>query len=208
MSTVYTINGKVLKNSANDKWLIKKETPVDPYNPLNLPANTVRVRTSDGNRPSSGSGSGSATLVPGTSDVYDVYKSGTDFQYLLYGSSNVVEVLGANTEGITNMTFMFASCSSLTNVALFNTSDVTNMECMFQQCTSLTNVPLFDTSNVTNMEWMFAYCTSVQSGALALYQRASSQANPPTDHSHTFTNCGSNTTTGAAELAQIPSDWK
>lgn len=27
MSTVYTLNGKVLKNSANDKWLIKKEAP-------------------------------------------------------------------------------------------------------------------------------------------------------------------------------------
>jgi uncharacterized protein (TIGR02145 family) len=27
MSTIYTLNGKVLKNSANDKWLIKKETP-------------------------------------------------------------------------------------------------------------------------------------------------------------------------------------
>lgn len=27
MSTVYTVNGKVLKNSANDKWLIKKEAP-------------------------------------------------------------------------------------------------------------------------------------------------------------------------------------
>lgn len=27
MATIYTINGKVLKNSANDKWLIKKEAP-------------------------------------------------------------------------------------------------------------------------------------------------------------------------------------
>lgn len=27
MSTVYTVNGKVLKNSSNDKWLVKKETP-------------------------------------------------------------------------------------------------------------------------------------------------------------------------------------
>lgn len=27
MSTIYTLNGKVLKNSANDKWLIKKEAP-------------------------------------------------------------------------------------------------------------------------------------------------------------------------------------
>lgn len=28
MATVYTLNGKVLKNSANDKWLIKKEGSV------------------------------------------------------------------------------------------------------------------------------------------------------------------------------------
>lgn len=27
MSTVYTVNGKVLKNAANDKWLAKKEAP-------------------------------------------------------------------------------------------------------------------------------------------------------------------------------------
>ena len=27
MSTIYTLNGKVLKNSANDKWLAKKEGP-------------------------------------------------------------------------------------------------------------------------------------------------------------------------------------
>jgi hypothetical protein len=27
MSTVYTLNGKVLKNAANDKWLAKKEAP-------------------------------------------------------------------------------------------------------------------------------------------------------------------------------------
>ena len=28
MSTVYTVNGKVLKNIANNKWLTKKEAPV------------------------------------------------------------------------------------------------------------------------------------------------------------------------------------
>lgn len=30
MSTIYTLNGKVLKNSANDKWLTKKEAPPTP----------------------------------------------------------------------------------------------------------------------------------------------------------------------------------
>ena len=28
MSTIYTVNGKVLKNAANDKWLKKKEIPL------------------------------------------------------------------------------------------------------------------------------------------------------------------------------------
>ena len=301
----------------------------DPYNPLNLPPNTVRVRTNDGAIPNKDAASyETATLVSGTSDVYDVYKSGTSFYSLLSISTNVVEVLGANTTGITNMGDMFYDCISLTTVPLFNTSSVTNMdgmffncnsltsvplfdtssvtdmssmlmncisltsvplfntssvtdmkamfqkcnsltsvplfdtssvtdmydmfvECsslttvplfntssvtdmgymfmnctsltsvplldtssvtnmfsMFSNCSSLTSVPLFDTSSVTGMDLMFKNCTNVQSGALALYRQASTQTTPPSKHSKTFNNCGSNTTTGAAELAQIPEDWK
>lgn len=172
--------------------LIKRECKIiaitfDPYNPLNLPPNTVRVRTSDGNVPKKTSWAGkydTATLVPGTSDVYDVYKSGTNFERLLRGSTNVIEVLGANTSGITNM------------------------EAMFYACTLLPNVPLFDTSSVTDMMYTFHNCINVQSGALALYQQVSTQAKPPTFHTGTFMECGSNTQTGAAELAQIPSNWK
>ena len=79
---------------------------------------------------------------------------------------------------------------------------------MFFNCESLTALPLFDTSNVTNMQGTFYNCKNVQTGALALYQQASSQANPPSNHFFTFANCGINTTPGAAELAQIPNDWK
>ena len=232
----------------------------DPYNPLNLPPNTVRVRTNDGLVPYKGDKAPAkyetATLVEGTSDVYDVYKSGPDFRYLFYNSSNVIEVLGANTTGITsmfsmfsyctslttvalfdtssvtdmqemffrcypltsvplfntssatNMTYMFGNCNSLTSVPLFDTSSVTKMSYMFRSCSSLTTVPLFNTSSVGNMTSMFENCKNVQSGALALYQQASTQANPPSNHTGTFKNCGSDTTTGAAELAQIPEDWK
>lgn len=254
MTTIYTYNGQVLTEASTGKWLAEKP---DPFNPLNLPANTVRVRTSDGNVPDTQySNYDTATLVPGTSDVYDVYKSGTDFSDLLYLSTNVIEVLGANTTGITNMSRMFMSCvdlatvqlfdtskvtntdgmfsvcSSLITVPLYDTSNVTNMDGMFSSCESLTSVPLFDTSNVTsmqgtfvscesltviplfdtskvtNMVYTFMSCRNVKSGALALYQQASSQANPPVTHVQAFRDCGKNTTTGAAELAQIPSDWK
>jgi surface protein len=101
---------------------------------------------------------------------------------------------------------MLNECVSLTSVPLFNTSNVTNMIEMFQLCSSLKSIPLLDTSSVTDMSGMCEYCYNVESGALALYQQASSQATPP-GHTNTFTRCGVYTTTGAAELAQIPSDW-
>lgn len=246
-------NNIVLKYA--DKWLFPIES--SDLNPLNLPPNTVRVRTSDGNVPTNIKLTTyeTATLVPGTTDVYDVYKSGTNFDYLLYYSRNIVEVLGANTSGITSMngmfygcfitsvplfdtssvtdmtdmfiaceylesvplfdtsnvtdmTDMFYNCWSLTSVPLFNTSNVTNMSYMFYNCKVLTSIPLFNTSNVTNMHYTFFNCYKVQSGALALYQQASTQAIPPSIHTYTFTDCGRDTVTGAAELAQIPSSWK
>jgi surface protein len=271
----------------NNSWLSESSSPgPTPPTPV-LPAGTVRVRTSDGNAPIKydilpewTTSYETATLVEGTTDVYDVYKSGTSFKNLLNHSANVVEVIAANTTGITDMHSMFFYCTSLTSVPLFDTSSVTDIAGMFSECTSLTSVPLFDTSNVIYMYNMFAGCTSlttvplfdtsnvtfinfmfstcrsltsvplfdtsnathmydmfagctsltsvplfdtssceyidrmfydcpnVESGALALYQQASTQANPPSDHNQTFTDCGANTITGAAELAQIPSDWK
>ena len=294
----------------NNSWLSESSSPgPTPPTPV-LPAGTVRVRTSDGNAPIKNEATlienrtsyETATLVSGTNDVYDVYKSGDSFYNLLRSSTNVTEVLGANTTGITNMRNMFSGCSSLTSVVLFdtssvtnmngmfascrslttvplfdtssvtdmgymfdycstlanvplfdtssvtnmngmfsfctlttvplfntsscedmrnmfyycrsltsvplfNTSNVTNMNSMFMECTSLTSVPLFNTSSVTNMDWMFTDCVNVQSGALALYQQASTQTTPPSSHSNTFYLCGSNTTTGTAELAQIPATW-
>ncbi len=200
--TVYTYNDKVLKNIVTDKWLKKPSLPP-------IAANTVRVRTSDGNAPVKyySWAYDTATLVTGTTDIYDVYKSGTSLSVMFNSCTNIVEVLGANTTGITNMSSMFTLCDSLTSVSLFDTSSVTDMSNMFQDCTSLTSVPLFDTSNVTNMGYTFSGCRNVQSGALALYQQASTQTTPPSSHNGCFSNCGSNTTTGAAELAQIPTSW-
>lgn len=112
-----------------------------------------------------------------------------------------------NTSKVTSTSNMFSDCSSLTSVPLFNTSSVTNMNSMFSNCGSLTLVQLFDTSKVTYMSYTFNNCDNVQSGALALYRQASSQATPPTDHTNTFSNCGIGTTTGLDELDQIPTDW-
>lgn len=72
-----------------------------------------------------------------------------------------------NTSEVTNMAYMFSSCSDLKklDVSKFNTGKVTNFKCMFSDCGSLTSLDVssFNTENATNMEKMFFLCKSLTS---------------------------------------------
>ena len=72
-----------------------------------------------------------------------------------------------NTEKVTSMRSMFASCISLTSldVSKFRTQNVTDMYCMFYGCSSLTSLDVskFDTRNVTYMDYMFNNCSNLTS---------------------------------------------
>ena len=251
---------------------------VDPYNPLNLPPFTIRLKYRDNVTPTFSKGTG--VQVSTSPNIWDLTYENTNWDSVLMNQTNLLEVNGANTSGITGMHSLFAGCTGLSNVALFDTSNCTYMVTMFNDCSSLTIIPLFDTSSCTNMQQlfsnctaltnvplinlsncrstngmfdgcstlesvplfntsnvvymtgmfsscsslktvplfntssvvytngMFAYCYNVQTGAYALYQQMSTQTTPPIYHDNTFYGCGSNTVSGAAELAQIPSDWK
>lgn len=195
-----------------------------------LPPFTLRLKFKDGVTPTFSKGT--ATQVSSSPNIWDLTYENEEWNELLFKQKDLNEVLWANTTGVITMNHMFFGCTSLTYVPLFDTSKVTSMPSMFMECSSLKSVPLYDTSKVTDMDSMFWECTSlksvplfntsnvtyigfmfrdcinVESGALALYQQASTQATPPPEHDQTFYNCGSNTTTGAAELAQIPYGWK
>lgn len=132
----------------------------------------------------------------------------TNMNRMFYNCKNLTYVPLFDTSIVTDMFEMFSNCWKLTTINIFDTSNVSNMNGMFSNCTSLTSVPLLNTNNVTDMGRMFQWCKNVQSGALALYQQASTQPNPPREHYYTFNDCGINTQTGSAELSQIPGDWK
>ena len=72
-----------------------------------------------------------------------------------------------DTSAVTNMSYMFSSCSNLTTLDLsnFNTSSVTNMSSMFDGCSNLTTLDVsnFNTSAVTNMSSMFYGCSKLTS---------------------------------------------
>ena len=199
---IYTFNNKVL--TRNTKWLKESEEPTPPT--PSLPPYTIRMKFSDEVTPSFSSGT--LTQVSSSPNIWDLTYENSNWDGLCSFNSTIIEVIDANTTGVTVISNIFNYCDQLTSVQLFDTSTVTNMAYAFQMCSALTSIPLFDTSNVTNMDNAFYGCYNVQTGALALYQQASTQTTPPVDHYSTFTDCGMNTVTGAAELAQIGSNWK
>lgn len=266
--------------------------PVRPY--------TMRLRYKMGTTPTFNKGVG--TLVDPTRNIWDLTYESTDWSLILYDHDDLLEVLGADIEGVTQLNSAFNSCDSLQyvrnvktcdveytdrmfylcrqlrHVDLFDTSSITNASYMFHGCESLTSVPAYDLSNnttlehtfyfcthlaniptidaskvtnmdhaffcnyqltsipvintsnvtnmvdafygcglttisqidvssVTNVDQMFGWCTRVESGILDMYNTLSNLPTVPY-HDETFSRCGIDTTTGTAELAQIPDDWK
>lgn len=164
---VFSFGNKVLE--VNDKWL--KYT--DPYNMLDLPPFTIRIRVTNGTVIDPRWSSAKATQLSTSPNIWDVYYPNTSWYNLMEsitwnggvpyegGAGRqyvLLEVLGANTTGVTSFKSAFAQCTALENVALFDTSAVTDMESMFANNSVLQSVPLYDTHNVTTMRHTFAGC--------------------------------------------------
>ena len=141
------------------------------------------------------------TSVP----AFDTAKAKNMFAMFTYCSALKAVPL-FSTSNVTDMAGMFAH-SGIENSPLFDTRKVADMSNMFGDCASLKQVPLLSVASVTDVSFMFGDCTGVKSGALAMYNQLA-RLSPSPSHLECFKNCGSGTTTGAAELAQIPSGWK
>ena len=157
----------------------------------------------------------------------------TTMRYMFADCSSLHSIPQFDLSNVTNMLNMFEDCTSLSDIQIINTGNVTNMgylfrntaitsipdidtssaermEFMFCDCSKLTDISLpnkFVFTNVTTVQNMFKDCPNVNTGILAAYNKISA-ISPVPEHSQTFTNCGTNTTTGSAELAQIPTGWK
>jgi hypothetical protein len=78
----------------------------------------------------------------------------------------------------------------------------------FRNCRSLTYMPLLDVSSVNNCTEMFKGCVNIAGGILDVYDVLKVNCASYGLHVQAFTGCGINSTTGRAELMQIPNDWK
>ena len=165
--TSYSVTGATLKSSnkfdiANSDVYAKGNFEyVDPLNPLGLPPYTARLLYKSGTRPRERYGT--FTQVSSSPNLWNWTYTNSNWSAAFLTDTNLLQVKGANSTNVTNMSSMFQGCTSLTSVALFDTSSVTNMNSMFRECEALTSVASFDTSNVTNMAYMFRECESLTS---------------------------------------------
>lgn len=161
--------------------------------------------------------------------------SGYDFIYMFDSCSSLTSVplIKITNTGATTTNYMFRNCSSLTSIPQFDLRGVSSTASMFEGCTSLSTVPALNLNYAFQLNSMFKGCTSlttmpslsfsrtiqrcismfegcinIESGILDMYSALSAKMDRYGYYTTCFKDCGSNTTTGAAELAQIPSAWK
>ena len=110
---------------------------------------------------------------------------------MLYGTPITSLDLSAwNTDSLTNIRYMFGSCTKLTSLDLsgWNMSNVTSMESLFGHDQQLTNLRFdgWNTGNVRLMGHMFEYCTKLTSLDLSGWDTSN-----VTDMYGLFANCTS-----------------
>ena len=134
---------------------------------------------------------GNGTIVHIVFDKsFSTYTPTSLFQFFCYLSKleTITGLKYLNTANVTDMSYMFYSCSSLTSldVTHFNTANVTDMHCMFEDCSSLTSLDVthFNTAKVTDMESMFSSCSSLTSLDVSHFNTAN-----VTNMSYMFSNC-------------------
>ena len=209
MSNICTINNRAC---AKGITILKLK---DYLNPYDLPDRTIRFKSSktlsiDDYRDTAYYHN--MTLVDSVQHIYDI-QIGSWIElfvpYHVFKDTDfwLVSIVGANASSVSNMARMFQSCTALQDVALFDTSSLKHMEQMFEDCTNLSYITPFNVSKVEYADWAFRRCKNVEQGILSMYNALSTNGRIYS-HYEVFNQCGINTTTGAAELAQIPSDWK
>lgn len=201
-----------------------KDRAILPYpkydiNPLKLPRYTFRVRFQQGYTPTNSLPKiWSYNQVSAADNIWDLKYIYSKYAYKLNSGGNymindtdrpyVVELLGANTQGVMEMGGIFNECTNMVSITnRFDCSSLQSCTNTFSGCESLTEVPLLNFfTGRSSVSFLFDRCYNVEHGTVDLYNQLLKQN--WINHAGTFQRCGNNTVTGAAELAQIPGDWK
>ncbi len=133
----------------------KSTRPASPNGLLSTPGSPTPIYyTTEGN-----------TMIVYTPAAQMYANSDCSYMFFETFGGNVEQIdfgTGFNTENVTTMSSMFASCTNLTSldISSFNTANVTDMSNMFSYCQNLVSLNLsnLNLQSVTTMESMFSRC--------------------------------------------------
>ena len=150
-----SLSGNTLTIGTSDVHVIGNfEEYVDPYNPLNLPPYTIRFKiVPHSSYPDYWPNE--VEIVDEDNGIFQICIPKNNWSLEFREIPNLLEIVGVNSTGVTNMDGLFSYNSRLRSVPLFDTSTVTNIGRIYCECPSLTSIPAYDTSNVTTMEAAF-----------------------------------------------------
>lgn len=139
----------------------------------------------------------------------------TNMEGFLFGGANLLALPNFDTSSCTRFWSAIDNCYLLSKVPNFNFSSATGtntIRAMFSKCYSLRQVPDMSTvpASLQACQYCFQYCYSVFKGASTAYNYLvnTNAASNLTTYRGTFQGCGTKTTEGTADLANIGSGWK
>lgn len=181
-----------------------------------LPAKTLKFMFSNPsyNPISEGVGSGGTwtKITAVENNIWEWTKNSSnwdnEFKEAFRDSENEVSIVAAgDLSGISSASYLFNSNSQLISCVDLTLKNCSSIGYLFSGCLNLKNIPYLSTTSVAYCQYAFANCYKVKTGSFNMYTLLSSQQTPPINKTSCFSNCGRDTTTGAAELAQIPASW-
>lgn len=153
-------------------------------------------------------GSGNTSKVSYITYICDLNTPNvTNMDGLLMGCRYLAVAPKLNTSSCTSLWSTFDTLYCALMIPDIDMSHVTNMRATYSKCFSLLYTPNFSNvnSNLNLCQYCFERAYNLTDGLKDAYDNLVLTSN--TNHASCFSQAGSKSTTGAAELAQIPSGW-
>lgn len=144
-------------------------------------------------------------------DIIDSNLTGvTNIRYLLAGAWRCRNAVMKNLESVTVAGYAFAHGQRnmyLESINDLNMPALTDASSMFTKAVNLTALPFVTAPLLTLAYRMYSECRNAASGIYDMYEYLSTKSVAVTSYSKCFEYCGSQSVSGAQELAQIPQSW-